>query len=268
MVVLSTMMGYYLPGVSSNPMIVLHLIIGTLMIGGGAHALNQWYEKDHDALMRRTKSRPIPAGRVAPEEALWLGNALSVLGFCYLWTQVNLLTALLGAATHLTYLLLYTPLKQKTVANTWVGAVTGALPPLMGWSAATGELQWAALSVCLVLYVWQMPHFFAIAWMYKQEYMEGGFRMLSAIDENGVLTARHMILHTALLVIAGALVYWFDQADLFYLATATLLAVFFLYKSICFAIERTEQNARKVFFASIIYLPAWCVALTLDRIFL
>ena len=268
MVVLSAMMGYYLPGVTSDPTKIFHLILGTLLIGGGAHVLNQWFERAQDARMRRTCQRPIPTGRVSEEEAILLGATLSIVGFSYLLAFTGWLTALLGAATHLTYLLLYTPLKQKTVANTWIGAITGALPPLMGWSTATGVLEWGALPIFAVLYLWQMPHFFAIAWMYQDEYRKGGFRMLSSIDEDGRLTAVHMVLHIALLILASASVFWFEQAGPFFLVVATLLGVGFLMPTLQFWLHRNEQNARKVFFASIIYLPAWCVVLTLDRIFL
>jgi protoheme IX farnesyltransferase len=268
MVVLSAMMGYYLPGVTSDPTKIFHLILGTLLIGGGAHVLNQWFEREQDARMRRTCQRPIPTGRVSEEEAILLGATLSIVGFSYLFAFTGWLTALLGAATHLTYLLLYTPLKQKTVANTWVGAITGALPPLMGWSAATGVLEWGALPIFAVLYLWQMPHFFAIAWMYQDEYRKGGFQMLSSIDKDGRLTAVHMVLHIALLILASASVFWFEQAGPFFLVVATLLGVGFLIPTLQFWLHRNEQNARKVFFASIIYLPAWCVVLTLDRIFL
>jgi protoheme IX farnesyltransferase len=268
MVVLSAMMGYYLPGVTSDPTKIFHLILGTLLIGGGAHVLNQWLEREQDARMRRTCRRPIPTGRVSEEEAILLGATLSIVGFSYLFTFAGWLTALLGAATHLTYLLLYTPLKQKTVANTWVGAITGALPPLMGWSAATETLEWEAIPIFAVLYLWQMPHFFAIAWMYQDEYRKGGFRMLSSIDKDGRLTAVQMVLHIALLILASASVFWFEQAGPFFLVFATLLGVGFLMPTLQFWLHRNEQNARKVFFASIIYLPAWCAVLTLDRIFL
>jgi protoheme IX farnesyltransferase len=138
----------------------------------------------------------------------------------------------------------------------------------MGWSAATGVLEWGALPIFAVLYLWQMPHFFAIAWMYQDEYRKGGFRMLSNIDEDGRLTAVHMVLHIALLILASASVFWFEQAGPFFLIVATLLGVGFLIPTLQFWLHRNEQNARKVFFASIIYLPAWCVVLTLDRIFL
>jgi protoheme IX farnesyltransferase len=268
MVVLSAMMGYYLPGVTGDPTKIFHLILGTLLIGGGAHVLNQWFEREQDARMRRTCRRPIPTGRVSEEEAILLGATLSIVGFSYLFTFAGWLTALLGAATHLTYLLLYTPLKQKTVANTWVGAITGALPPLMGWSAATETLEWGAIPIFAVLYLWQMPHFFAIAWMYQDEYRKGGFRMLSSLDKDGRLTAVQMVLHIALLILASASVFWFEQAGPFFLVFATLLGVGFLMPTLQFRLHRNEQNARKVFFASIIYLPAWCAVLTLDRIFL
>lgn len=268
MVVLSAMMGYYLPGTVTDPLKIFHLILGTLLIGGGAHVLNQWFEREPDSRMRRTCQRPIPMGRVSEEEAILLGATLSLVGFSYLFAFAGWLTAWLGAATHLTYLLLYTPLKQKTVINTWVGAITGALPPLMGWSAATGAISWQAFPIFAVLYLWQMPHFFAIAWMYREEYRAGGFRMLSGSDPDGRLTAVHMTLHIVLLILASGSAFWFEQAGPFYLVVATLLGVGFLLSALHFWWERSEQNARRVFFASIVYLPAWCVVLTLDRIFL
>ncbi len=170
MVVLSAMMGYYLPGYTSDPTKIFHLILGTLLIGGGAHVLNQWFEREQDARMRRTCQRPIPTGRVSEEEAILLGGDAEHCWFQLSFSIHRLAYCTFGCCNAPDIPLLYTPLKQKTVANTWVGAITGALPPLMGWSAATGALEWGALPIFAVLYLWQMPHFFAIAWMYQDEY--------------------------------------------------------------------------------------------------
>lgn len=165
--------------------------------------LNQWMEQVPDSKMSRTKSRPLPMGRLSRNEALIFGVIISITGIMILWLTLNALTAALGLLTVISYILIYTPLKQKTIANTWFGGITGALPPVMGWTAARGQLDWEVLPIFALLYFWQLPHFFAIAWMYREDYQRGGFRMLSLADKTGKRTAAHMLLNTALLFVAS-----------------------------------------------------------------
>jgi protoheme IX farnesyltransferase len=184
MVVLTTWMGFSLGSPeSSDGMSCVHAIIGTSLLAAGASALNQWWESDLDARMRRTASRPIPAGILTPLTVLAFGVAISIVGLAWLVFAVNLLTAFLGALTLATYVFLYTPLKQTTELNTWVGAIPGALPPLMGWTAATGQLGAGGWSLFAILFFWQLPHFMAIAWLYRDEYAQAGFRMLSGRNQ-------------------------------------------------------------------------------------
>ncbi|HIL87744.1 MAG TPA: protoheme IX farnesyltransferase [Deltaproteobacteria bacterium] len=269
MVLVSTCIGYALAEpVRHDPLLILGLVFGTGLVGAAAHVFNQWWEVERDGLMVRTRNRPLPKGRVALEEAFWLGTCLAVSGLLLLVWSVNLLTALLGLVTLLSYILVYTPLKPLTPANTWVGAVTGALPPVMGWTAATGELGWAALPIFLLLYFWQLPHFFAIAWMHREDYARGGFRMLSHNDPQGQRTARHTLINSVLLLLASVSIYWAGQAGYVYLAGSLLLGLGALGYAGWFFWNRTYVNARRVFLMSIVYFPVLCVVVILDRILL
>ena len=269
MVLVSTCIGYALAeSVQHNPLLILGMVIGTGLVGAAAHVFNQCWEVKRDALMHRTRNRPLPEGRIALEEAFWLGMSLAVSGLLLLVWSVNLLTALLGLVTLLSYILAYTPLKSLTPANTWVGAVTGALPPVMGWTAATGELSWSALPIFLLLYFWQLPHFFAIAWMYREDYARGGFRMLSHNDPHGRRTAWHTLINCVLLLLASVSIYWAGQAGLIYLVGSTLLGFGVLGYAVWFFWSRTYVNARRVFLMTIIYFPVLCIVVILDRILL
>ena len=184
-----------------------------------------------------------------------------------LWLTLNALTAALGLLTVISYILIYTPLKQKTIANTWFGGITGALPPVMGWTAARGQLDWEVLPIFALLYFWQLPHFFAIAWMYREDYKRGGFRMLSLVDKTGQRTAAHMLLNTALLFVASLSVYLIGQGRLLYLTGAILLGLGFFAVITLFFREKSVENARKVFLASIVYLPVLSTIIFLERFF-
>jgi protoheme IX farnesyltransferase len=176
-VLFSTVLGYVLPQNSVITVLpLLYLLSGTALTGGGAHVLNQWMEQVPDSKMSRTKSRPLPMGRLSRNEALIFGVIISITGIMILWLTLNALTAALGLLTVISYILIYTPLKQKTIANTWFGGITGALPPVMGWTAARGQLDWEVLPIFALLYFWQLPHFFAIAWMYREDYQRGGLQ--------------------------------------------------------------------------------------------
>ena len=199
MVTLSTVVGYVLAA-SPSFFKLIHLVLATFLTAAGAGALNQYVERDLDGLMLRTANRPLPAGRVTADAALRIGLSLSVVGVVYLGVAINWITAFFGALTTVIYILLYTPIKIRSPHNTAVGAVSGALPPVGGWTAATGGLSGEALALFAILFVWQFPHFFAIAWMYREDYARGGYRMLSLDDPDGDRTAHQVVLYSLVLL--------------------------------------------------------------------
>jgi protoheme IX farnesyltransferase len=268
MVLLSAALGFSLSSQAAEMWLLLNLLLGTALVGAAAHALNQWYERIPDGQMPRTRNRPLPAGRLGAEEALRFGMILMVLGLLYLQLTVNSLTAIIGALTLASYVLLYTPLKQVTALNTWVGAVTGALPPLMGWAAAEGQMTWQMLPIFALLYFWQLPHFFAIAWAYREDYARGGFRMLSLDDERGTRTARQILVNTLFMIVASFSFLWFEQASTFYIFSASILGGGFLLSAVMFWKRPSVPQARYVFLASIVYLPLLATALVVDNLFL
>jgi protoheme IX farnesyltransferase len=242
----------------------LVFMTGTGLLCGGASALNQYLERETDALMERTRRRPIPAGRIRPEEALVFGLALSASGLAVL-AFVNPLTLALGAASLLSYVLAYTPLKRTTSLCTVVGAVPGALPPLMGWAAARGSLGAAGWGLFAILFLWQLPHFLAIGWIYREDYARGGFPMLAVTDKDGASTGRQAVLYaTALLPVtlaAGLLA----SAGAGYLWGGLALGLAFLAFAAAFAWKRTIGSARRLFFASVLYLPLLLGLMVFDR---
>tara|TARA_Y100001970_G_C14246229_1_gene868474 strand:+ start:1387 stop:2295 length:909 start_codon:yes stop_codon:yes gene_type:complete len=268
-VIFSAVLGYFLPlnntlDVSS----INFLIIGTALLGGGANTINQWQEKVQDSRMKRTKNRPLPKGTISSLDALLFGIIISIVGFVTLWLYLNLLTAIIGLITFLTYTLVYTPLKQKTVANTWIGGITGALPPVMGWVAARGQLDLEVFPIFTLLYFWQLPHFFAIAWMYREDYEKGGFRMLTLGDKSGEKTAIQMLLNAGMLFFASLGIYIIGQGKNLYLAGSSILSVAFVAVIIVFCFSRKTTNAKNVFLVSIIYLPVLGTILIFERFFL
>ena len=268
-VVLSAFLGFVLPMTLSNTVLqLIYLLFGTALMGGGANALNQWMEQVPDSIMNRTKNRVLPMGKLSEKEAMIFGIVISAVGFFVLWFGNNPLTAGLGLLTILTYTLVYTPLKQKTVTNTWYGGITGALPPVMGWTAARGQLEWEVLPIFALLYFWQLPHFFAIAWMYRDDYKRGGFKMLSHYDQTGKKTAVQMLINCGMLYAASLAVFYVNQGSMVYLAGASALGLVFFAVIAGFYKESTVGNARKVFLASIIYLPLLIGILVLDQFFI
>ena len=268
-VVLSAFLGFVLPMTLSNTVLqLIYLLFGTALMGGGANALNQWMEQVPDSIMNRTKNRVLPMGKLSEKEAMIFGIVISAVGFFVLWFGNNPLTAGLGLLTILTYTLVYTPLKQKTVTNTWYGGITGALPPVMGWTAARGQLEWEVLPIFALLYFWQLPHFFAIAWMYRDDYKIGGFKMLSHYDQTGKKTAVQMLINCGMLYAASLAVFYVNQGSMVYLAGASALGLVFFAVIAGFYKESTVGNARKVFLASIIYLPLLIGILVLDQFFI
>ena len=238
-----------------NLTLLFHVVVGTLLSSAGSAALNMLLERRTDAKMERTRNRPLPSGRIAPAEALTLGLALAVLGTAYLAILVNPLTAALGAATILSYLVIYTPLKKRTSISTLVGAVPGALPPVMGWAAASGAVDPGAVALFLILFFWQLPHFLALAWKYREDFARAGFPMLAVQDADGSKVGRQVVLQTMALIVASLLPVGFGLAGPGYLVAAILLGAGFLGFGIAFAAERSRERASRLFRASILYLP-------------
>ena len=216
--------------------------------------------------MTRTRNRPLPSGRVAPGTALQVGVALSIIGMLWLTFRVNPLTGLLGTLTLGSYLFVYTPLKRITTLNTLVGAVPGALPPLMGWTAATGELGAGGWALFTILFFWQLPHFMAIAWLYRDEYAKAGFVMLPNVDSGGSRTAQQAVSNTIALLLASLCPFAFGLNGKVYLVAALILGTGYFWTAARFAQQLTAQRARQLFLASIIYLPLLIAALVGDKV--
>ena len=258
MVLVTVAAGYLMAtGTDARLVPLLHSLIGTAMVAGGASAWNMWVERGTDARMRRTANRPLPAGRLHPLEVVVFGTALAVTGVNYLYHALpSPAAALVALLSFVTYVAVYTPLKTLTVFNTHVGAVPGALPPVIGWCAATGSIGWDAVALFLVLLFWQLPHFMAIAWMYRHDYARAGHRMIPCDDPTGRKTSRAMIAWCVVLVAASLLPLTYGPLDWVYLVGALALGAYFLRSTLRFRTERTEQQARQVLKASILYLPA------------
>ena len=246
-------------------MALLHAIIGTGLIASGTAALNMWYERDADSRMRRTHHRPIPSGRVTAGRAFAFGAALSLAGFLELWLGVNALAAGIGILTEVLYLGAYTPLKQRSWISTTIGAIPGAMPPMIGYAAARGEITNEAWVLFAILFLWQFPHFYAIAWMYKEDYARAGIRMLPVVEPDCRSTARQMILYGLALIPVSLVPGLLGMTGRLYLAGALLLGVLFLYSGVRVALERTMLRARQVLVASVFYLPLIYGLMLIDR---
>ncbi len=267
MVVLTTAIGYLMASVSGiDWWVLLHTIVGTSLVACGAAALNQVLEQRTDALMRRTARRPLPAGRLSREQALRFGVGLAIVGMVELALAVNLLTAALGAATLAAYVFVYTPLKRISSISTIVGAVPGAVPPMMGVAAAIGSVDLLAWALFGILFLWQMPHFLAIAWRYRSDYARGGFPMLPVHDETGDLTARQMVLYTAALIPVSLLPNALGVSGPMYLFGAFAAGLGFLASCFIFAKAPSAGSARQLILTSVAYLPVVLILLVVDRV--
>lgn len=267
LVLLTTLVGFYLGSRGAIDFwLMVHALAGTALLACGAAALNQLWEREHDALMERTADRPLPSGRLQPDTVLILGGLASMGGLVYLALAVNLLTSVLGAATLGSYVFIYTPLKRVTWLNTAVGAIPGALPPLMGWTAARDELTGEGWALFAILFFWQIPHFLAIAWMYRDEYEKAGFVMLPSVDPDGSRTGRQAVSHTLGLLTVSLLPFLFGLTGRFYLLGAFILGIAFVYYAVKFSRDLTRPRARQLFFLSIVYLPVMLGLMVFDKL--
>jgi protoheme IX farnesyltransferase len=255
LVILTTWLGFALAKPGVHNWLLLNTLLGSWLVASGAAALNQYIERELDARMHRTKKRPLPSQRVTSRGALLFGIALSVVGTLELAWGVNLLTAGLALLTLSTYLWAYTPMKTRTSLSTLVGAIPGAIPPMMGWTAATGRVTPEAWVLFAILFLWQLPHFLAIAWMYREDYARGGFPLLPVIDPDGGSTARMILLYTAVLIPVTLLPTSMGLAGMSYGIAALLLGAGFFACGAFVAWKRTTFSARRLMFASILYLP-------------
>jgi protoheme IX farnesyltransferase len=266
LVLLTTAVGFYLGAEGPiNIAALLHTVFGTASAAAGAAALNQWWEHKLDALMRRTQSRPVPAGRMRPRDAVVIGTILSIFGVAYLAFVCNALSAVLAALTIIIYIFAYTPLKLVSTFNTALGAVPGALPPMIGWAAARGTLNAGAWMLFAILFFWQLPHFFAIAWMYREDYARAGFQMISSDDRTGERSASQSVFFCMLLFVIAGLPAFLGIATVFYLLAELILGGIFIAAAMRFLKTRATSDARRLFITSIIYLPLLLGALVLSK---
>lgn len=256
LVLVTTMAAFYL-GLdgAAPPVLVLHTLIGTALVAGGAAALNQVSERESDARMRRTERRPLPAARLQPGPARIFGWLLSVAGVVELALGVNLLSAAVALATLLSYIAWYTPLKLRTSLSTVVGAIPGALPALIGWAASTGTLAYDGWVLVAIVFLWQMPHFLAIAWLYREDYAKAGMPMLPVVEPDGRSTGRQAVIYAAALLPVSLLPVLSGLAGYRYLVGATTLGAIVLWLAAEFAATRSTATARRLFYGSILYLP-------------
>jgi protoheme IX farnesyltransferase len=267
MVVLTAGIGVLLgSGGKVGLVLAIHALLGTGLVAAGSAALNHVLERDLDALMQRTANRPLPAGRMHPDAALLFGVSLAVTGLLELILAVNLLTAVLGAAALAGYLFVYTPMKRITSLATVVGAIPGALPPLMGWTAVSGRLELGGLVLFSILFLWQLPHFLAIAWMCRDDYSRAGIPVLPVIEPDGRSTARQMMLYGAALLPVSLMPTVLGLTGSTYLVGTLALGCFFLTVCLAFAFSFSTVAARRVLLASVLYLPAVLLVMVLDRV--
>jgi len=266
MLVLTSAAGFYL-GTKGRFDFVLfaNAMIGIAILAFGVATLNQYLERSTDALMDRTKNRPLPSMRLTPLEALVFGLVQCAVAEIYLFFLVNPLTAGLGLIVIVGYVLLYTPLKTRTSASTAIGAIPGAMPPLMGWTSSANDVTLSAWVLFVMLFLWQFPHFLAIAWMYRDQYAKAGILMLPVVEPSGRITARQIVLFAIMLVPASLAPFFLGFAGIAYLIGATLLGLWFLFESVATARAKTDAKARRLLMVSVLYLPLIFGLLVLDH---
>ena len=267
LVLLTTLVGFFFGSDAGlNLWLLADVLFGTALVAMGSGALNQALEFRTDKLMARTAERPVPSGRLSYGEVLYFGVAASLIGLLYLTLRANVECAAVAALTLALYVFAYTPMKRVSSLNTLVGALPGALPPLIGFVAANGSLDWRAYALFAIIFVWQLPHFLAIAWLYRKDYARAGLRMLPGEDPNGVSTGMQMLVHALTLLPLSMLPLYFRMAGMVYLSGALLLGLMFLSSTLIFAVRRNDAAARKVFLASVIYLPLLLSLMMFDSV--
>jgi len=243
--------------------LLVHTLIGTLLVGGAAGVLNQYIERRYDAMMKRTEHRPLPAGRIQPQEALLFGIVLGIAGVSYLAILTNWVAVVLSILTLVSYLAIYTPLKRKTPFATVVGGIPGALPPLIGWAVVRGGVSMEAWSLFFILFFWQMPHFLSLAWMYRKDYARAGYKLLVVLDQTGDVTSRQILVYCCALVPASLMPTLIGFAGYVYFGGALILSLSFLTTGIIFFREQSPVTARRTFYFSLLFLSLLFILLTL-----
>ena len=267
LVVATTLAGYYMAAPSGRGwMLLVHTLVGTALVASGASVFNQLLEIESDGKMRRTRARPLPSGRVQPGQARVFGLALSILGIVELAWGVNLLAAGVALVTLLTYTVFYTPLKKRTSLATVVGGIPGALPPMIGWAAVRNNLSIEAWILFGIVFLWQMPHFLAIAWMYREDYKRAGFPLLPIVEPDGGSTGRQALIYAAALLPLSLAPTAASMSGLVYLVGAACLSLAFVGLAARFAWLRSTEAARRLFFGSIIYLPLLWLLMVFNRV--
>ena len=267
LILMSTGIGYFFGSKGAWHFLTLfHTLLGTGLLASGTATLNQWFEREADGKMRRTQARPLPSGKLHEEKALLFGLLISAAGFFDLQLAVNPLAALLGAVTLGSYLFIYTPLKQLSPHSTTIGAIPGAMPPLIGYAAASGTLTWQAWILFAILFLWQFPHFYAIAWMYREDYERAGIRMLPVVEPDGESTARRILWFSLALIPISLVPKFLAMTGNVYLFGATAMGLLFLYAGLRITFDRTRQQARKVLLASVVYLPVLYGLMLFDHV--
>jgi protoheme IX farnesyltransferase len=256
MVVITTAAGFLFAPGPADALLLLHALVGTALVAAGTNALNQYVEREHDAKMQRTKRRPLPAGRMSARSALVFSAGVAILGTLYLGLVVNWLTAFLGAFTLTSYIFVYTPLKRVSTICTIIGAVPGAIPPLMGWTAATGALSAGGWIAFGILFFWQLPHFMAISWLYREDYARGGYVMHSVLDAEGGSVARQAVYYSLALLTVSVLPSFYGLAGTPYLVGAVVSGVAMFASAVRFFFVRNPRSARSLFMLSNFYLLA------------
>ncbi|MCH7702050.1 MAG: protoheme IX farnesyltransferase [Planctomycetes bacterium] len=266
--VVATFFGYWMGAAGDlHPGALVGTLIGAVMIGAGANALNQYLEAEHDARMSRTAGRPLPSGRLTGSEVLSFSVVMFVVGVVYLALQANLLAALLATIAWVSYGFVYTPLKRKTTYCVHIGAIPGALPPVIGWAAGAGSLSIGAAMLFGVLLVWQLPHFASIAWLYREDYERGGFKIISVRDADGQKTSRHMLVYSLILLAVSLLPAIYGSSSYLYGVGAALLGLAYLATGVWFRLCRTKEIARLSLLASVTYLPCLFILMMIDKAF-
>jgi protoheme IX farnesyltransferase len=267
LVVATAIGGYYMAGGSTSDFYLLfNTVVGTALVAAGSSAFNQLYERITDGLMRRTRARPLPDGRMQPVEATWFAAVATIAGLVQLAFGANLLAAVVAAVTLIVYVAVYTPLKRRSSFSTVVGAIPGALPPLIGWAAVRGSLEPVAWVLFAIGFLWQMPHFLAIAWLYRADYERAGFPMLPVIEPDGRSTGRQSVAYAAALIPVSLAPTAFGLAGGMYFVAAFVLSVGYFATAVMFAMTRSTPSARSLFFGSIVFLPVLWAFMILGRV--